>query len=84
MPRSFPENALAALGAVVRVEEDGTREAVLFLAPQGGGHRLADGAVQVVTPKSPLGRAILGKRAGDDCEVVVGGQRRELSILEVR
>jgi hypothetical protein len=48
----------AALGALVVLEEDG-EESMLLLAPGGGGARLADGTVQVVTPPSPLGRALI-------------------------
>src|SRR5438067_3659419 len=66
--RDFSGGDPAALGALVTVEEDGD-ESRLFLAPQGGGNRLRDGEVQVVTPRSPLGQALLGKRAGDECEV---------------
>ena len=42
------------------------------------------GAVQVVTPRSPLGLALLGKRAGDDGVVTVAGKVRELSIVSVQ
>jgi transcription elongation GreA/GreB family factor len=80
--RAFAEGQPAALGALVTVEEDGS-EHVLFLAPHGGGSRLADGAVQVVTPRSPLGHALLGKRTGDDCEVRLAGRSRELMIVGV-
>jgi transcription elongation GreA/GreB family factor len=72
----------AALGAVVTIDEDGD-ESRLFLAPQGGGSRLAEGAVQVVTPRSPLGQALLGKRDGDDVEVRLAGKTRALSIVRV-
>ncbi|HTQ48540.1 MAG TPA: GreA/GreB family elongation factor [Polyangiaceae bacterium] len=80
--RAFREGERAALGAVITLEEDG-EELVIWLAPQGGGSRLADGRVQVVTPPSPLGRALLGKVAGDDVTVAVAGRTRELSILRV-
>ncbi len=80
--RSFREEERAALGALVTLEEDG-EQLVVWLAPSGGGSRLADGRVQVVTPASPLGRAILGKVTGDDFSVAVGGRTRELSILRV-
>lgn len=80
--RSFGAEERAALGALVTLEEEG-EELVIWLAPQGGGSRLATGRVQVVTPASPLGRAILGKAAGDDLTVVVGGRTRELSIVRV-
>ncbi|MBE7454929.1 MAG: GreA/GreB family elongation factor [Kofleriaceae bacterium] len=77
-PRRFAADDAVALGAVVTVEEAGDRR-VLFLAPAGGGNTLA-GDVQVVTPHSPLGRALLGKQAGDDVEL----PRRSLEIVSVR
>jgi transcription elongation GreA/GreB family factor len=72
----------AALGALVVLEEDG-EESMLLLAPGGGGARLADGTVQVVTPPSPLGRALLGKRAGDPVEVVVAGKTRTMQVVRI-
>ncbi len=81
--RAFGEEQPAALGALVTVDQGGAT-LVLLIAPAGGGTKLAAGAVQVVTPRSPLGRAVLGKRAGDGAEVVLGGKTRELEILDVR
>ena len=72
----------ARVGALVEADEDGERS-TFWIAPHGGGARLADGAVQVVTPKSPLGRALLGASAGDECEVVLAGRRRVMEIVEV-
>jgi transcription elongation GreA/GreB family factor len=79
----FTEGRRAALGALVVVEEN-ERELTFFLAPNGGGIALLRGAVQVVTAKSPLGRGLLGKRAGDVCETKVGDRIRELTVLAVR
>jgi transcription elongation GreA/GreB family factor len=73
----------AAVGALVVIDEDGKRSA-LFLAPAGGGTYLADGAVQVVTPRSPLGHAILGKSDGDEVEVALAGKTRTLEIVSVK
>lgn len=80
--RAFGEADPIALGALVEAEE-GDATLHLFLAPAGGGARLAGGAVHVVTPRSPLGRALLGRRAGDDCEVPLAGKTRDLSIVTV-
>ena len=80
--RSFGEGKPAALGALI-VAEEGDGEVALWLAPYGGGSRLADDSVQVVTPKSPLGRALLGKCAGDECEVALAGRTRVLSLVRV-
>lgn len=79
--RAFGEGARAAIGALVSVEE-GDRERHFFLAPHGGGAALAAG-VQVVTPESPLGRMLLGKCEGDECELAAGGRAREFVVLRV-
>src|SRR5262245_11640257 len=71
-----------AIGALVVIEEDSRRQ-TLLLAPQGGGRTLANGPVQVVTPASPPGRALLGKGLDDLCEVRVGNRLRELVITAV-
>lgn len=80
--RDFAPDAPIALGALVHTDEDGARQR-FFVAPHGGGKRLGDGTVQVITPQSPLGRAMLGRRQGEPCEVVVGGKPRELVIDHV-
>lgn len=70
------------LGAVVRVDDEGA-ERTLYLAPHGGGVMLAGGAVQVVTPSSPLGRALMGRVEGDVSEAQVSGRSREIEVLGV-
>jgi transcription elongation GreA/GreB family factor len=37
----------------------------------------------VVTPQSPVGRAVLGRRVGDTVEVTVQGEPREWTITFV-
>ncbi len=79
--RAFGEDDPIALGAIViAIENDA--ELTFFLAPGGGGHRIGD--VQVVTPQSPMGRALLGKHVGDEPEIVIAGKKRSLEITEVR
>jgi transcription elongation GreA/GreB family factor len=73
----------AVLGAIVTVTDEDDVTTVYWIAPHGGGSRLEGGLVQVVTPRSPLGRALIGKVTGDDAEVVLGGKTRGLSIVRV-
>ena len=80
--RDLTEHDAVVLGALVTIDEGGV-ETLFWLAPRGGGSRLADRAVQVVTPSSPLGQALIGARAGDGCVVTVAGRRRELTIVAV-
>ncbi len=81
--RAFDKQSPIALGALVTVEEDDGEILQLLLARHGGGTRLANGAVQVVTMRSPLGAALLGKQVGDSCEVVVAAKKRTLEIIAV-
>jgi transcription elongation GreA/GreB family factor len=80
--RTFRKSDPVALGALVTVSEEDT-EKTYFVAPQGGGTPLAGGRVQVITPRSPVGRALLGKRVGDVCELKVGGATRELEVIAI-
>ena len=90
-PKTFAPDAPISAGALVRVELEpaGDRseveERLLFVCPQGGGTVLdVDGArVTVVTPSAPIGRALLGKREGDDFDLVVHGRKREGTIAAV-
>lgn len=82
--RAFAEGAPAALGAMVTIEDgDDESTRVVFIAPHGGGSLLAGGVVQVTTPRSPLGQALLGKVEGDDCELRLEGRLRILTIAKV-
>ena len=51
------------------------------LAPDGGGKRV--GEVSLLTPASPLGQALVGKREGDAFELRLAGRRRECEVLSV-
>jgi len=79
--RAFAAGDPVAISALVVVAEGDTRHRY-FVAPAGGGNMLA-GDVQVITPASPLGRALLGKRVDDEVEVRLAGKLRELAILEI-
>ena len=83
--RAFTDEDAIAMSALVTLESShNPRRVVVFLAPAGGGVRLGpDGAVQVVTHASPLGRALLGARAGDTVEVPRAGAMEEIEIVEV-
>ena len=85
-PQPLSSGAPVGLGALVEVEQEagGT---TIFLAPAGAGEELVgpggDGFFRVVTPSSPLGRAILGRCAGDTVEARIAGTLREWAITWV-
>ncbi len=69
------------LGAIVELDHEGARS-VYFLAPVGGAIRaVVEGVtVQVVTPEAPMGRALVGKEAGD--VVDVRGKEYEIVLVQ--
>jgi transcription elongation GreA/GreB family factor len=56
--------------AIVELEHSGQR-ALYFFVPAAGGEHFPWGTqtIQTLTPTSPLGRAVLGLRLGDEAEV---------------
>jgi transcription elongation GreA/GreB family factor len=85
-PPPLPQGSPVALGAIVEVE-DGSQGRTFFLAPVGAGVELSgpggDGFLSVVTPVSPIGKAVLGRRVGNTVEVMVQGEPREWTITYV-
>jgi transcription elongation GreA/GreB family factor len=79
--RAFAAADPIALGALVTIDEDDEPRR-LFLAPHGGGSVLA-GEIQVVTPSSPLGRAVLGKRVDDEVELRLPGKLRTFTVTAI-
>lgn len=85
-PTCCTEAERIKMGAIIEVE-DGDEGRTIFLAPVGAGMELTmpdgDGFVTVVTPASPLGKAILGRTLGDTVEVSVKGETREWTVTFV-
>jgi transcription elongation GreA/GreB family factor len=66
VPPDFGPDDAIALGALVELEANGG-STWYFLGARAGGLELSVGKrhILLVTPQSPLGRELLGKRAGD-------------------
>lgn len=82
--KDFSEDDPISSSALVGVELNG-KKSFVFLLPKGSAQivNFKGQAIQVITPTSPLGRALVGARAGQDVFVEVGGQTREYEILSV-
>jgi transcription elongation GreA/GreB family factor len=85
-PARLATGARITVGAIVEID-DGDEGRTLFLAPVGAGIELTgpggDGFLSVVTPASPIGRAILGRKRGETVEIEVLGESREWTISDV-
>lgn len=86
-PVPLPGNAKIGLGALVEIEDEDGAGQTLFLAPVGAGEELTgpggDGFFTVVTPASPIGSAVLGRRTGDEVAVRIRGELRTWTVTWV-
>ena len=87
-PTKLDVHAKISLGAIVEIEDADSGEGrTFFLAPVGAGVTLTgpggDGHLSVVTPISPIGKAVIGKRTGEVVDVTVDGDVREWQITYV-
>ncbi len=72
--RNFAPNEPIDLTALVELDTDGTRSNY-FVGPNSGGLEIKCGRkeITVITPQSPLGQVLMGKKAGERWTAKVGG-----------
>jgi transcription elongation GreA/GreB family factor len=82
--RKFGPGEAIDVGALVDLEHQGER-LVYFIGPRGGGTEVAHDKceVLVITPKSPLGEQLQGKKQGDRLQLTIAGERSEYHVLTV-
>ena len=82
VPRDFSRHEPIGLGALVTIEGIGT----YFFGPRAGGTEVKDDndmPVSVITPQSPLGRQLLGRKQGDLVAIELGGRKNSVGIASV-
>jgi transcription elongation GreA/GreB family factor len=81
--RDFAAGEPISLGALVRLEGRGDNR--YFIGPRAGGTEIELGGepVLVITPQSPLGRQLMGRKQGDRLQLDLGGKRSEYLIASV-
>lgn len=89
LPR-FSNKTPIGVGAIIEAlgeDDNGEYARTFVMLPVGAGEELTgpngDGIIHVLTPQSPVGRAMFGKRAGDIAEVMVRREPFDWEILEV-
>ncbi|MBE2213628.1 MAG: GreA/GreB family elongation factor [Opitutaceae bacterium] len=80
--REFGEGEPIALAALVEVQQRKFRD-LYFIGPRNGGVivRHEGTEVMVITPQSPLGHALLGRRVGDSIRLEGGREATISSVL---
>ena len=81
--RDFGAGEPISLGALVRL--DGPGGSHYFIGPRAGGTEINTGGdpVLVITPQSPLGRQLMGRKQGDSLQLDLGGKRSEYRVSSV-
>jgi len=72
--RDFDESMSISLGALVQLAQDSDENHWFFIVPAAGGFRgqLEGMNYTVITPTSPMAKALLGKFVDDEVELMVG------------
>lgn len=83
--RPFDEQQGVQLGALVWLADENDKRQCLFLGPDGAAVKLQqDGhPVQVIGPRAPLGRALLGKHCGDQVTLQIASGVQLFELLSV-
>jgi transcription elongation GreA/GreB family factor len=83
--RKFSGQTPIELTALVELDSHGTRT-LYFLGPRGGGLELniKGTEVLVITPESPLGQELIGKKTGDCVELQTRGPALKFRVVAVR
>jgi hypothetical protein len=82
--RNFTPGDLIDLTAVVKLDADGS-PAVYFIGPKSGGLEVQFNGeeIVVVTPQSPMGQNLIGKKAGQRWSAKSGAPIMKYHILKV-
>jgi transcription elongation GreA/GreB family factor len=77
-------NEMIGIGSLVELEHGG-ESSFYFLGPRAGGTEILHDKkeILVITPQSPLGEQLMGKKPGDQPQLNFGGAKQPAKILSV-
>ncbi len=83
--RKFAAEEPVDLGALVELEQEGECNCY-FVGPRAGGTEIVHDKreILVITPQSPLGAQLIGKRTGEPWLLTTGGAKRPAKIISVK
>ena len=84
--RAYDDERGIEVGALLGLEDENGRQQWLFLAQDAAGLKIevVGQPVTVITPRSPLGKSLLGKFEGDEVEILVAGARQLFTVTEAK
>ena len=84
--RPFSKSEAITPGALIEAEVDGQSHLFFLITDGAAGLSLEEDGkrVQVITARSPMGQALIGRYRGESTEVEVGKHLTEVEIVSVR
>ena len=82
--KDFAPGEPIELTALVELDSEATRS-TYFIGPRGGGLEIVrrNKEIMVITPQSPLGQNLMGRKAGDRWQTKLGGVTMKYHIVSV-
>lgn len=82
--KKFGAEDAISLGALVELENGG-ENLFYFIGPRAGGTEVLHDKkeILVITPQSPLGEQLLGKKQGERPQLTLGGTKQAAKIISV-
>jgi transcription elongation GreA/GreB family factor len=82
--KKYGANDPIGLGALVELENGG-ENFIYFIGPRAGGTEVLHDKTEilVITPQSPLGEQLLGKKSGERPQLTLGGAKQMVKIIGV-
>jgi transcription elongation GreA/GreB family factor len=82
--KKFADDEPIGLGALVELETGG-ENLFYFIGPRAGGTEILHEKkeILVLTPRSPLGEQLMGKKSADKLQLKLGGEMRAAEIVSV-
>lgn len=82
---NFDDSMPATVGALIKLIDDTDNMIWIFLGPSSGGVILDYEGLKItlVTPISPLGKALQGSFVGDDINVISAGTPKNYQLAEI-
>ena len=83
--KKFADGDAIGIGALVELEHGG-ETSIYFVGPRAGGTEVKHDKkeILVITPQSPLGEQLVGKKAGDQPQLNFGGAKQAAKIVSIR
>ena len=83
---NFNRQSTVQTGALVEIENDKGETQRLFIGPAAGGLSLGEkpNIIQVITPATPLGQALLNKTIDDEFELHIGSLSQYFTLIDIQ